>query len=247
MNTIRVQTTQNVTVEYEVASVGERILATIIDGIVIGAWALICGGIIASVAGGIGAGDTVAVALIIALVGVPFVFYHLICETLLNGQSIGKKARDIRVIRLDGTPPRFGDYLLRWILRIIDTGIGSGVVALVVVLVNGKGQRLGDLAAGTSVVRTRPRPAGGVLAPAFTEPDYVVVFPAAAQLADHDVATIRQLLQQALTDENYLVINELAGKVKALTGIRTDLPDEAFLRTVLRDHAHLAAQESPHG
>lgn len=247
MSTIRVQTTQNVTVEYETASVGERIVASIIDGVVMGAWVIIVGGIIGSLGGGFESGNAVALGLGIVLVAVPLVFYHLLSETLLNGQSIGKKARDIRVIRLDGTTPHFGDYLLRWVLRIVDTGIGSGIIAVVVVLINGKGQRLGDLAAGTSVVRTRPKPAGGALAPAFTEPGYAVVFPAAGQLADHDVATMRQLLQQGLSESNYELVNELATKVKELTGIRTDLPDEAFLRTILRDHAYLAAQESPHG
>jgi hypothetical protein len=184
-----------------------------------------------------------AIVLIVALAGLPYVFYHLVCEVFFNGQSFGKKARQIKVIRLDGTRPRLGDYLLRWILRIVDTGLFSGIIAIVVILANGRGQRLGDLAAGTSVVSTRPRQNSGPLAPAFTSPDYVVVFPQAAQLQDHDVATIRQLLFKGLERENYELLNEVANKVKDLTGIQTQLPDEAFLRTVLRDHAHLAATQ----
>ena len=239
MSTIRVQTTQNVALEYEVASVGERILAAIIDNLIliawIIAWALLFSALKLQ-------GDTMLVVFGV-LAGLPYVFYHLVCEVFFNGQSLGKKARHIKVIRLDGTQPSLGDYLLRWVLRIVDTGIMSGLIAVVVVASNGRGQRLGDLAAGTSVVSTRPRQSGGPLAPATTHDDYVVVFPQAAQLADHDAATIRQLVFKGLEHKNYLLLNEVANKVKNLTGIHTELSDEAFLRTILRDQAHLAAMQ----
>lgn len=237
MSTIRVQTTQNVTLEYEVASVGERILATIIDNLILVAW---IGGwfLLFSL---VGLDGTAIVVAGVVLVGLPYIFYHLACEVFFNGQSLGKKARHIKVIRLDGTQPSFGDYVLRWVLRIVDTGLFGGIIAVIVVLANGRGQRVGDLAAGTSVISTRPRQAGGALAPASTEEGYVVVFPQAAQLQDHDVAIVRQLLYKGLERDNYLLLNEVANKVKELTGIRTELSDEAFLRTVIRDHAHLAA------
>ena len=239
MSTIRIQTAQNVTLEYEVASVGERIVATIIDNLILFAWMVAWVLLFSAVA----ERNEVLAVLIVVVAGLPYLFYHLVCEVFFNGQSIGKKARHIKVIRLDGTRPGLGDYLLRWILRIVDTGLFSGLIAIVVILANGRGQRLGDLAAGTSVVSTRPRHSTGPLAPAFTAPDYVVVFPQAAQLQDHDVATIRQLLFKGLERENYELLNEVANKVKDLTGIQTQLPDEAFLRTVLRDHAHLAAMQ----
>lgn len=237
MSTIRVQTAQNVTLEYEVASVGERILAAIIDYLVLGAWALLWVLLIAA----LGAKNNTLYVLIAIVVGATYVFYDLLCELFFNGQSLGKKARDIKVMRLDGTKPTLGDYLLRWILRIVDISTMNGLVAVIVILVNGRGQRLGDLAAGTTVISTRQRQSGGPLAPTFTSPDYMVVFPQAAQLQDHDVATIRQLLHKGLEHENYMLLNEVATKVKDLTGIQTQLSDEAFLRTVLRDHAHLAA------
>lgn len=242
MSTIRVQTTQNVTLEYEVASAGDRVVAAILDNVILIAWV----GAVVLLLSWLGVNDTPMVIGMVVLAGLPYIFYHLLSEVFMNGQSLGKKACSIKVIRLDGTPPRFGDYLIRWILRIVDTGIMSGLIALIVVLANGKGQRLGDMAAGTAVVSTKSRQAAGALAPTFMEAGYVVVFPEASRLADHDVATIRQLLQKGMANGNFVLLNELATKVKALTGIHTDLPDEAFLRTVLRDHAHLAAQDSPH-
>lgn len=246
MSTIRVQTTQNVSLEYEVASVGERMLAAIIDYLILGAWLMACALLLGLTAAGIGRSSLPFIVLVAILAGVPYVFYDLICEVFFNGQSLGKKARHIKVIRLDGTRPRLGDYLLRWLLRLVDMGIPmlGPLVAIITIVVSGRGQRLGDMAAGTSVVSTKPRQRGGPLAPITTHADYVVVFPQAIQLADHDVATIRQLLYKGLEHDNYLLLNEVASKVKTLTGIYTELPDEAFLRTVLRDHAHLAAMQN---
>lgn len=240
MATLRVHTAQNVTLEYEVASLGDRIVAAILDNLVLGAWVVAC----ALVFAGLGLDKGAATAVLGALVVVPYVFYHLASEVFFNGQSIGKKARNLRVMRLDGTAPRLGDYLLRWLLRLVDTGIGGGMVAVITIAANGRGQRLGDLAAGTTVVSVRPRAdAASPLAPAFPGPaGYQVVFPQAAALADHDVALVRQLVQQATARQNYEVLNEVANKVKSLTGIRTDLQDLPFLQTVLRDHAHLAQQ-----
>lgn len=238
MSTIRVHTTQNVTLEYEVASIGERIVAAIIDNLILAAWVVVWIIMIALLR----ITSEAVIGVIVFLAGIPFVFYHLLCEVYFNGQSLGKKARDIRVMRLDGTAPRLGDYLLRWLLRIIDTGIGNGLVAIITIAINGRGQRLGDIAAGTTVVRVRPQPQPAVALGGHLSATYQVVFPQAALLADHDVATIRQLVQQAASRENYLLLNEVATKVKSITGIQTNLPDQPFLETVLRDHAHLATQ-----
>lgn len=247
MATIRVHTAQNVTLEYEIASLGDRLVAAIIDNVILFAWFIACALIVFNVlklnTGE--AGSSVAVVVLGLLVGIPYVFYNLICEVFLNGQSIGKKARDIRVMRLDGTAPRLGDYLLRWLLRIVDTGLPviGGFVAMITILINGKGQRLGDLAAGTTVIKVRR------IAPQSAEMPtlpvgYQVVFPQASLLADHDVALVRQLMQQAAVREDYGLLNEVANKIKGLTGIQTTLPDDPFLKTVLRDHAHLATHGS---
>ena len=69
---------------------------------------------------------------------------------------------------------------------------------------------------------------------------YQPVFAQAAALSDHDVALIRKLLFHGTKQGNYVLLNEVANKVKAITGIQTDLQDGPFLETVLRDHAHLA-------
>ena len=246
MSSIRVHTAQNVTLEYEIASLGDRIVAAIIDYVILIAWAMLCALLLViPVLSGTSVskssfGPLAIVVMFLAYA--PLVFYNLVCEVFFNGQSIGKKARDIKVMRLDGTAPSIGDYLLRWLLRIIDFQF-AGLVAIISIAASQRGQRLGDMAAGTTVVKVRPTTGfentlGGLSSIA----GYQVVFPQVAVLADHDVALVRQLLQQASARGNYEILNQIANKVKSLTGINTDLQDEPFLKTVLRDYAHLAQQ-----
>ncbi|GAB3636965.1 RDD family protein [Hymenobacter arcticus] len=255
MATIRIHTTQNVTLEYEVASIGSRIVATLLDYLILLAW----GGLWVAIAVAVGIkggqhsdlnyrnpaellGVALAVLLGIIIVA-PFIFYNLACEIFFNGQSLGKKAQHLRVVRLDGTAPRLGDYFLRWLLRIVDFGFGYGVIAVITIALNGKGQRLGDLAAGTSVISLRARPGQLTdLAAPIAPVGYQPVFAQAADLSDHDVTLLRQLLGRSLQHENYLLLHETATKIKQLLHVSSDLPDEAFLRTILRDHAHLVTQ-----
>lgn len=244
MNTIKVKTTQNIEVEYAIASVGDRILAYLIDVAVFLAWGFLWAmglGIIAQQAGSPGYNTTLAI--IMACMFVPMLFYHLLCEIFMNGQSIGKKARDIKVIKLSGNAPSVGDYLLRWIFRLLEISFSYGLVAIITVAINGRGQRLGDLAAGTSVIRTkafRRRTPFEVR----TEEDYAVTFPEVNLLTDKDLALIRQLLYKALMYRNEALLNRIAGRTKEVMGVRTDQPDEIFLRTVIKDYHHLMAGEA---
>jgi uncharacterized RDD family membrane protein YckC len=256
MATIRIHTTQNVTLEYEVASIGDRIVATLIDYLILLAWGVLWGFIVVAIAKSGSdnqpinyhnwaelVGVAIAVLLGVVIVG-PFIFYFLLSEILFNGQTLGKKARNLRVVRLDGTAPRVGDYLLRWLLRLVDFGFGGGIIAILVIAASGKGQRLGDLAAGTSVINLRPRPAPltDLPSPAALA-GYQPVFPQAADLSDHDVALLRQLLSRSLKQGNQMLLHETATKIKQLIGVHSDLPNEEFLRTVLRDHAYLLAAD----
>ena len=246
MSSIRVHTAQNVSLEYEIASLGDRIVAAIIDYVILIAWLMVCGMllVVPVLSGGTFSKSSLgpAVILVMVLAYAPLVFYNLVCEVFFNGQSVGKKARNIKVMRLDGTAPSIGDYLLRWLLRIIDLQF-AGLVAIISIAASQRGQRLGDMAAGTTVVKVRPTSGfEATLAGLSSIAGYQVVFPQVAVLADHDVALVRQLLQQASARGNYEVLNQIAAKVKLLTGINTDLQDEPFLKTVLRDYAHLAQQ-----
>src|SRR5690606_30771905 len=119
MQTIRVHTTQNVSIQYPLASLGDRLLAYIIDQFILFFYAyaaiLLLDKLLYT--------DNWWVFFLIA--GVPLIFYSLAFELLMNGQSPGKMAMRIRVIRLDGTPPGVGNYLMRWVFRFVDFGISG--------------------------------------------------------------------------------------------------------------------------
>ncbi|GAB3818006.1 RDD family protein [Pontibacter rugosus] len=230
MNTIKIRTTQNVEVEYAMASVGDRIIAYIIDSVVFFVWMMAL--IMLQVTIGYEAGPIYTFILM-----VPLLFYHPLCEFFLNGQSIGKKARDIKVIKVSGEAPTIGDYLLRWLFRLVDITISSGLVAVVTVAASDKGQRLGDMAAGTCVIRKEAvRRKNRVMVK--TEEGYQVIFPEVSLLTDKDVALIRQLLYKARQHNNYELLEKIALRVKETTGIQTEMPDWDFLQTVVKDYHH---------
>ena len=116
MQTIEIQTTQNVHIEYPVASVGDRVVAGLIDQLIMIGYliAIIFFYIwLLNVTEGSSFSYPVAYFVILFL---PLFFYHLLCETYLNGQSFGKKLMKMRVVKLDGTQAGIGSYFLRWIL-----------------------------------------------------------------------------------------------------------------------------------
>jgi uncharacterized RDD family membrane protein YckC len=235
MQTVRITTAQNVEIEYAVASIGDRILAAFIDygillGYLIGAiilWSFLPGG------------GSNRVALLVVLY-LPFFFYDLLCEIFLDGQSLGKKQMKIKVIKMDGSSPDIGSYLLRWLLRAVDISLSSGGVAMLTILLNGKGQRLGDIAAGTTVIKLKEDV--GLQDTIFTKitDAYQPVFAQAAELNDQDMAIVKEVLDTGLEVESIEVGNNLEMKAKIVLEermrIKTDLPPRAFLSTVLRDY-----------
>lgn len=236
MQTIKITTTQNVEIEYALASIGDRILAALIDyailiGYFIGALLLLTN---LPVGGGSG---RIALFVIIYL---PVFLYDLLCEVLLDGQSLGKKQMQIKVVKIDGSQPDVSSYLLRWLLRLVDITLTSGGAAILSILINGKGQRLGDIAAGTTVIKLKSTI--GLQDTIFTRlaTDYQPVFSQAAQLSDADIAVVKEVLDASLAIENASVGDHLEAKARQALeekmGLKTDMSPRAFLSTVLRDY-----------
>lgn len=235
MDRINVETTQNVAIEYEIASVGERILANLLDSlIIIGYFLLIA--IVYSIAFTFSKSTTGIVIMI--LLGLPVMLYNLLCETFMNGQSFGKRFRKIKVIRVDGNQATFGNYLLRWILRLIEV-LPYGLIAIITIIINGKGQRLGDIAAGTMVIKLRDKQKLSDSAFGKTDENYAPVFMEARLLSDQDVALINQALWSSQAANRTLILEKLSTKLKAHLKIETKLNNEEFLRTLLKDFSNI--------
>ena len=233
MDNIRIQTTQNVDIEYELASIGDRILATLLDYVFFIAYFVLLA-IIAGFTKGV-LFESVAVIILLVL---PVFLYDLLCEMFFQGKSFGKMIMKIKVVKLDGTQAGFGAYVLRWLLRIIDTRLFSGGVALIAIIANGKGQRIGDMAAGTTVVKMKQKVTLNDTILNRVAPDYNIVYSEVSRLTDSDIAIIKEVMQMSIRTGNYEAIEKLAVKTKEAMGISVNLPHAQFLATVVQDYSH---------
>ncbi|MFE0177452.1 RDD family protein [Streptomyces sp. NPDC059002] len=156
-------TGEAVALELRPAKLPSRALAVLIDLVV--AWAVYLAvtiGILASTASlDDAAAAAVAVAtFVLVLVGVP-----IAVETLSHGRSLGKLACGLRVVRDDGGPIRFRHALVRGAVGVVEILLTFGVVACIASLVSARGRRLGDVFAGTLVVRERVPSGKGAFVP----------------------------------------------------------------------------------
>ena len=233
MEHVQIQTAQNVGIDFEVAGLGDRIIAALIDYLILFCY-LILFFILAAV--------TESVALII--VGLlPFLGYFLLCELFLNGQSIGKRARKIKVTRLDGTEPTLGNYLLRWILRPIDIEMFFGMVATLTIAIGERGQRVGDIAAGTTVVKLTPRVSLSDTLLTAVEEGHEVLFPQADVLSPDEVATAKEVLGALVTEGKsrtaYLLGDKMKAALETKMNVASELKPMPFLRAVIKDYNYL--------
>jgi uncharacterized RDD family membrane protein YckC len=236
MQTISVQTTQNVFIHHPVASVGDRILAYILDRIILIAYIVAIIGLFINI-------EVNAVWPWIVFLAGPWLFYHLLFEIFMNGQSPGKRVMNIQVVRLDGTQASVGDYILRWAFSLIDFYLLSGALAVIVIAAGGKGQRIGDMVAGTTVVKlieTQQITANKI----FITPEqtYVPTFPQVTQLESRDIELIQRALDALTQFENEQPVLLVTEKIKSMLGIQTDLPPAEFLYIVVKDFNHITSR-----
>jgi len=243
METIRVSTAQNVDIDYEVAGLGERIVARLID---LAGFAVLYIIVLILMIASFRNSGTLGVVLIIIFL-VIFVFYDLVCELTMDGQTFGKKIMKIKVISLDGGQPTFGQYLMRWIFRVIDFGFifGWGLVALVCVAVSKNHQRIGDMLAKTTLIKTVPRTKIDQVAFGFALPDdYQPVFKEVLHLNDRDAELIFEVLSGFYQTGNTDLIYSMATKIKEHIAIviPAGMNEFQFLETVMKDYNHLTGQ-----
>jgi uncharacterized RDD family membrane protein YckC len=240
MNTITITTTQNIELEYELGSLGDRIVAAIIDWVVIFAYIIIIG-VTISFTNIKGAGSF---KFLIVIILIPIFFYDLISELLLNGQSLGKKVMGIRVISLSGQQPSFSQYLNRWIFRLIDMTFSSYMLAVILVAATERKQRLGDIIAGTVVVKIKPRTTANDTWYHPTEATaYTVTYPEVVNLKDHDIQLIKEVLISVRRTGNTMVSLEAQRKIEQVLNIKSRHDDSRiFLQVVLGDYNYLSSQ-----
>lgn len=244
MQTIRITTSQNIDIDYELAGFGERIVARIIDYAIF-FLITITAVIIASMGGWLKEMGLV-MWVIVGLYAALFVFYDLICEIFMNGQSIGKRVMKIKVISIDGGQASIGQYLLRWLFRIVDFTMTANLCAVVSVAISDKKQRVGDMVAGTTLIKTTPRTQINQVAFMPEADGYEPVFASAAQLSDQDIELVHEVINSYIKTRNSVIVYNMAQRIKEHLAVTLppDMNDMQFLQTIVKDYNFIIARET---
>lgn len=242
MDRFEITTAQNVGIEFQAAGIGDRTMATVIDYSIIIAYIMTAMLLIQ------GFGDDAEQFgfSIMYILFLPYLLYFPVSEIFFNGQSIGKKMSGLKVTRLDGTTPSLGDYVIRALFRLIEIDMSAGLIAVLTVLIRGKGQRLGDIAAHTTVVKLTQ--AVSLEDTVYTKIDetYQPVYPEAAALTAQDITLIKEVvenLNRHIEKEQWQIADRLGTRIKNnlehRLGITSALVPIDFLETLLKDYNRL--------
>ena len=159
--TLDVRTGEAVAIEYELAGLGSRFLAVVVDLMAQAGILLVLAAVTLTVLPSFVrvAPSKYATALVVAIVAVVLflvaIGWFIIFETWWSGRTPGKRALGIRVVRDGGFPLDFGAAVIRNLVRLVELMLGFYALSAVCALVSQENKRLGDFAAGTIVVRDR--------------------------------------------------------------------------------------------
>ena len=248
----QVVTPEAVPLELDTANIGSRGLAVMIDWLIQGTtlFALLVGltALIGATNAHLGVG--LAAALFFLLTFLVLWGYPTALETLWRGRTIGKAALGLRVVTIEGAPVRFRHAAIRATLGLVDFILTSGAGAIVCVLLTPRSQRLGDLVAGTVVLRERT----GLRAPVAVEFSVPAGLEAYAQSLDvarvtaDDYRAARTFLLRAAGlapgvryDLALRIAKPVAGRVQPPPPV--GVPPEAFLSCVAAVYQHRQARQ----
>ncbi|MEM7334162.1 MAG: RDD family protein [Chloroflexota bacterium] len=151
---LNIETPENVAFGYEVVGIGSRFIAGIVDSAIIGGILAILGVVIFAIASPFNEeSSTLLVAIGLFMFFVILWGYYIFFEMSWNGRSPGKRAAGLRVIKRDGTPITLSESIIRNLLRTIDSLPAFYGVGIIAMFIDEKSRRLGDIMAGTLVVR----------------------------------------------------------------------------------------------
>ena len=230
-------TNQFVRIAQTPASIVERILARILDGIMIFA---ICISVFYPCTYFMNYDFAFWLMLLFAI---GIWLWDFLWETFNDGKTPGKMIMKIRVVNKDGSRPNLGSFFMRWLLGNID--IGFSCIGILFILLTKDSQRLGDLAAGTIVIKEVNIEDIHVSLDEFyyAKKDYHPMYEEAKNLSQAQAEVIEKTVYSN-NDKHEEQVDALARKVAKFLGIETQLKDslqkgnskEKFLATILHDY-----------
>lgn len=231
MSELQINTTQNVKINFIAAGIGERLLAFIID------WAIKVGYLIIlnQFFGVFESMDQWSQIGLNTLLSFPVMFYTLALETLMDGQTLGKRVLKLKVVKIDGYQASLSDYVVRWFFRIVDIymlGLGFFVI-----LFSKNSQRIGDMAAGTSVILLKDSVTISHTILENLSEDYQPKYPTVIKLSDNDARIIKDTFTIAKSSNDYQTLIKLRKKIVEVIGVKQeDGNDIQFIDTILKDY-----------
>jgi uncharacterized RDD family membrane protein YckC len=271
MAVVKVPTNFNIDVEFEIPEFYRRLIALLIDMLIIFFWYKIAVEILSSMASGMDIWDSDNRYnlhwLSIVLILFPITFYHVIMEITMGGQSIGKKIVNIKVVNENGGKASISQYFIRWLLRDIwfiiiliialqkeyagekaeSTFLWLFVLAyfitdIVLVVSSKKGQRIGDILAKTILIRINTK--SNIEDTVFIDvaDSYVPSFPQIMQLSDKDINAIKSILETARKKGDFNMVEAASYKIKTHLKIESNMPPFDFLDVLLKDYNYLSTK-----
>lgn len=249
MSQIAINTSQNVNINFNTASVGDRMIAFILDLLIQVAYTIAIFYIffnildLGSLLNGL---DPWSIRAVYVILLFPTFIYPLILESLMEGQTPGKKIMKIRVVKIDGYQAGFGDYMIRWVFRIIDTTF-MGVIGLIAMIVSKNNQRLGDMAAGTAVISLKNSINISHTILENIKEDYIPTFPQVIALSDNDMRIIKDNYLKAIRVDDRQIISRLSEKIKSILKLEVDatkMTERQFIGVVIKDYNYYTGKDS---
>ena len=264
MSIVKVPTSFNIDVEFEIPEFYRRFVALLIDSLILFFYLKIAGKIFDNIDG---LDDTGSRALGYILFWIPPFFYHIIMEITMDGQSVGKKIMSLKVVNENGGRPSISQFIIRWMIRdiwfvmILAMGIyndyvgnrvegvflilfviGYFITEIILVVASKKSQRIGDMLAHTILIRTNARTR--IEETVFQEvaDTYKPEFPQIMQLSDKDINAIKSILETAKKKGDYNMAATASDKIKAHLKINSSMSPFDFLEILLKDYNYLSVK-----
>jgi uncharacterized RDD family membrane protein YckC len=268
---IKVPTSFNIDVEFEIPEFYRRLIALLIDILIMFFYFKIAFRIFLSIVhnSNVFEDDTWynLSALYLIIVVLPLLLYHILLEITMNGQSAGKKIMGLKVVNENGGRPSISQFLIRWMIRDIwflflliigiqsassgNKGEGAFIIVLVIayfivdivlVVSSKKSQRIGDILAHTILIRTNARTS--IEETVFQEvaDTYTPSFPQIMQLSDKDINAIKSILETARKKGDFNMAATASEKIKAHLKIDSSMSPFDFLDVLLKDYNYLSVK-----
>jgi uncharacterized RDD family membrane protein YckC len=242
MKNIEILTTQNVVLQYELASFQDRAFAFILDTLFLFFSLLI----LSAFVGGLFSYGSLLESIAKILLTCLFCMYSLLFDFFNQGRTVGKMIMKIQVIKLAGSYPTFSEYAARWVFRLIDIYFSLGSIASLLIISSSKAQRIGDIIANTAVIKTVPKTNVNLqdILNIHRVDKYIPKYQLAKKLQEEDALLIKTTLERyrRFNNESHReAMYQLAEHVQTMLGIDHIKEDRSvFLQTIFQDYVVLS-------